>query len=129
MNYTYNSVVEGILVLLQPSSQVVGDSGGVVDDGKVRVGVGAGVGLGELSPLAKKVGHELFGEGGIGRLGEEGLLLKDGEEGHRLLEHVDALLQVHPKVDVGPVQTFSHVLFLLQGEPGQENIIEEKEDF
>merc|ERR1719295_590638 len=43
-----NGVVEGILVLLQPSSQVVGDGGGVVDDGKVRVGVGAGVGLGEL---------------------------------------------------------------------------------
>ena len=85
--------------------------------------------LGELGPLAQHVGHEFLGEGGIGRLGEEGLLLKDGEEGHRLLEHVDALLQVHPKVDVGPVQTFSHVLFLLQGEPGQENIIEDNKDF
>ena len=112
-----NGVVEGILVLLQPSSQVVGDGGGVVDDGKVRVGVGAGVGLGELGPLAQKVGHEFLGEGGIGRLGEEGLLLKDGEEGHGLLKHVDALLQIHPEVNVGPVKSFSDVLLLLEGEP------------
>merc|ERR1711863_223151 len=34
-----NGVVKGILVLLQPSSQVVGDGGGVVDDSEVRVGV------------------------------------------------------------------------------------------
>ena len=47
-----DGVVEGILVLVQPSCQVVGDGGGVVDDGKVRVRVGAGVGLGELGPLA-----------------------------------------------------------------------------
>merc|ERR1719430_612408 len=40
-----NGVVEGILVLLQPSGQVVGHGGGVVDDGKVRVRIGAGVGL------------------------------------------------------------------------------------
>merc|ERR1719323_1861533 len=32
-----DGIVEGILVLLQPSSQVVGDGGGVVDDGKVRI--------------------------------------------------------------------------------------------
>ena len=44
-----NGVVEGILVLLQPSSQVVGHSGGVVDDGKVCIGIRAGVGLGELT--------------------------------------------------------------------------------
>merc|ERR1719264_1040977 len=111
-----DGVVEGILVLLQPSRQVVGDGGGVVDDGKVRVGVGAGVGLGKLSPLAQKVGHELLGEGGIGRFWEEGLLLKDGKEGHGLLEHVNALLQIHAKVNVGPVQTLADVHFLLKGE-------------
>merc|ERR1719239_484432 len=109
-----NGVVEGILVLLQPSSQVVGDSGGVVDDGKVRVG--AGVGLGELGPLAQKVGHEFLGEGGIGGFGEEGLLLKDGEEGHGLLKHVNALLQIHTEVDVGPIQTFPDIHLLLKGE-------------
>merc|ERR1719192_1635334 len=36
-----DGVVEGILVLLQPSGQVVGHGGGVVDDGKVRIRVGA----------------------------------------------------------------------------------------
>merc|ERR1719341_1706007 len=111
-----NSVVEGILVLLQPSRQVVGDGGGIVDHGEVRVGVGAGVGLGKLSPLAQKVGHELLGECGIGRFWEEGLLLKDGKEGHGLLEHVNALLQIHAKVNVGPVQTLADVHFLLKGE-------------
>merc|ERR1719153_1755513 len=111
-----DGVVEGILVLLQPSSQVVGDSGGVVDDSKVRIGVGAGVGLRELGPLAQKVGHELFSERGIGCLGEEGLLLKDGEEGHGLLKHVNALLQIHAEVDVGPVQTLADIHFLLKGE-------------
>merc|ERR1719454_1634066 len=111
-----NGVVEGILVLLKPSSQVVGDGGGVVDDGKVRVGVGAGVGLGELGPLAQKVGHELLREGGIGGFWEERLLLKDGEEGHGLLKHVNALLQIHTEVDVGPVQTFPDVHLLLEGE-------------
>merc|ERR1712223_1813422 len=111
-----NGVVEGILVLLKPASQVVGHGGGVVDDGKVRVRVGAGVGLGELGPLAEHVGHQFLGEGGVGGLGEEGLLLKDGEEGHGLLKHVNALLQIHAEVNVGPVQALPHVHLLLKGE-------------
>ena len=129
LDHLHDRVVQGVLVLLQPAGEVVGHGGGVVDHRKVGVGVRPRVGLGELGPLAQHVVHQLLAERLVGRLGEEGLLLKDGEEGHRLLEHVDALLQVHPKVDVGPVQTFSHVLFLLQGEPGQENIIEDNEDF
>merc|ERR1719394_116686 len=111
-----DGVVEGILVLLQPSGQVVGDGGGIVDDGEVRIRVKTGVGLGKLGPLAQQVGHQLLSEGGVGGLGEEGLLLKDGEEGHGLLEHVNALLQIHTKVDVGPVQAFPDVHLLLQGE-------------
>merc|ERR1719209_2657622 len=116
LDQLHNGVGEGVLVLLQPASQVVGDSGGIVDDGKVRVGVGAGVGLGKLGPLAQKVGHEFLGEGGIGGFGEEGLLLKDGEEGHGLLKHVNALLQIHTEVDVGPIQTFPDIHLLLKGE-------------
>merc|ERR1719356_426666 len=111
-----DGVVEGILVLLQPSGQVVGDGGGVVDDGKVRVRIGAGVGLGELGPLAQQVGHQLLSKGGVGGLGEEGLLLKDGKEGHGLLKHVNALLQVHAEVNVGPVQALPDVHLLLKGE-------------
>ena len=109
LNY---GVVKGILVLLKPSSQVVGDGGGVVDDGKVRVGVRAGVRLGKLGPLAQQVGHQLLSKGGVSGLWEERLLLKDGEEGHGLLKHVNALLQIHPKVNVGPVQALADVHFL-----------------
>merc|ERR1712226_522740 len=71
-----NGVVEGILVLLQPASQVVRHSGGVVNDSEMRIWVRAGVGL-----------------------GEERLLLKDGQEGHGLLKHVNALLQIHAEVN------------------------------
>merc|ERR1719458_1527582 len=108
-----NGVVEGILVLLQPSSQVVGHSGGVVDDGEVRVGVRAGGRLRELGPLAQQVGHQLLSKGGVSGLGEERLLLKDGEEGHGLLKHVNALLQIHTEVDISPVQSLAdvHLLF------------------
>merc|ERR1719295_395249 len=111
-----DGVVEGILVLLQPSGQVVGDGGGVVDDSKVRIRIRARVGLGELGPLAQQVGHEFLGEGGVGGLGEEGLLLKDGKEGHWLFKHVNALLQIHAEVNVGPVQALPHVHLLLKGE-------------
>merc|ERR1712076_326033 len=96
-----NGVVEGILVLLQPASQVVRHSGGVVNDSEMRIGVRAGVGLSELGPLAQQVGHQLLSEGGIGGLGEERLLLKDGQEGHGLLKHVNALLQIHAEVNIG----------------------------
>ena len=115
-------VVQGILVLLQPPGEVVGDGGGVVDDGKVSVGVGARVGLGELGPLAQHVVHQLLAEGLIRCLGEEGLLLEDGEEGHGLLEHVNALLQIHSKVNVCPIQAFSHVLLLLQRKPAKRKL-------
>merc|ERR1719150_1182028 len=95
-----NGVIERILVLLQPASQVVGDSGGIVNNGKVRIRVRAGVGL----------------EGLIGGLGEERLLLKDGKEAHGLLKHVNAGLQIHAKVNVRPFKTLLDVLFLLKGE-------------
>merc|ERR1712015_525369 len=64
----------------------------------------------------QQVGHEFLREGGISRFWEEGLLLKDGEEGHRLLKHVNALLEIHAEVDVGPLQTLTDVHLLLKGE-------------
>merc|ERR1712241_649210 len=111
-----NGVIERILVLLEPASQVVGDSGGVVDDGKMRIRVRTGVGLGKVGSLAQQVLMELGLEGLIGGLGEERLLLKDGKEAHGLLKHVNAGLQVHAKVHVGPVKTLLDILFLLKGE-------------
>ena len=102
-NHLHNCVVQWVLVLLQPAGQVVGDSGSVVDDGKVSVRVRPWVWLCKLGPLAQHVVHQLLTEGGICGLGEKGLLLEDGKEGHGLLKHVNALLQVHSKVNVGPV--------------------------
>merc|ERR1719210_3264236 len=111
-----NGVIERILVLLEPASQVVGDGGSVVDNGKVRIRVRAGVGLGKVGPLAQQVLVELGAEGLVSGLGEERLLLEDGKEAHGLLKHVNAGLQVHAEVHVGPVETLPDVLLLLEGE-------------
>merc|ERR1712242_78934 len=59
---------------------------------------------------------ELGAEGLVGGLGEERLLLKDGKEAHGLLKHVNARLQVHAKVHIGPVKTLPDILLLLEGE-------------
>merc|ERR1719347_1609977 len=116
LDHLDDGVIERILVLLQPASQVVGDGGGVMDDSKMCVGVRSGVGLSEVGPLAQQVGVELLTEGLVSGLGEERLLLKHGEETHGLLKHVDAGPQVHTKVNIGPVKTLPDVLLLLEGE-------------
>ena len=119
LDHLHDRVVQGVLVLLQPAGEVVGHGGCVVDHRKVGIRIWSRVRLGELGPLAQHVVHQLLAEGGVRGLREKRLLFKDGEEGHRLLEHVNALLQVHPEVDVGPVQTLSYIFFLLEGEPGR----------
>merc|ERR1719362_2219543 len=125
LDHLDDGVVERILVLLQPAGQVVGHDGGVMDDGKMCVGVRSGVGLGEVGPLAQQVGVELLAEGLVSGLGKERLLLKDGEETHGLLKHEDAGPQVHTEVNIGPVQTLLDVLLLLEGEHvGVEELLE-----
>merc|ERR1711971_1025009 len=116
LDHLNNGVVERILVLFEPSSQVIRDSGGIMNNSKVRIGIGPGVGLGEVGPLAQQVAVELLAEGCVSGLGEEGLLLKDGEESHRLLKHVDARLEIHAEVNIGPVETLLDVFLLLEGE-------------
>merc|ERR1719330_292617 len=116
LDQLHNSVIERILVLVEPSSQVVRHGGGVVNDGKVRIRVGSGVGLGEVGPLAEQVGVEFLAECLVSGLGEEGLLLKDGQESHGLLKHVDARLEIHTEVNIGPVKTLPDVFLLLKGE-------------
>merc|ERR1712079_194806 len=111
-----NGVVQRILVLVQPSGQVVRNGGGVMDDGKVRIRVRPGIGLGEVWSLAQQVLVQLGAEGLVSGLGEERLLLKDGKEAHGLLKHVNARLQIHAKVHIGPVKTLLDILFLLEGE-------------
>merc|ERR1719195_154919 len=115
LDHLDNGVIERILVLLEPSSQVVGDSGGVVNNTEVSIGVTQlGVGLAEVGLLAKQVVEELLSERLISSLGEEGLFLKDGQQAHGLLKHINARLQVHTEVTVGPVQTFLDVFLLLK---------------
>merc|ERR1719412_1956797 len=111
-----NGVVQRILILVQPASQVVRHGGGVVDDGKVCIRVRAGVGLGEVGPFAQQVLVELGAEGLVSGLWEERLLLEDGKEAHGLLKHVNAGLQVHAEVHVGPVEALLDIFLLLEGE-------------
>jgi len=81
-----DGVVERILVLLKPASQVVGHSASVVNNGKVVVRL-AGLwrlGLDEATRLSEMVVVQLLLEGLVSSLGEHGLFLKDGEETHFL---------------------------------------------
>ena len=85
LDHLNNCVIKRILVLVEPSSQVVGHGGGVVNNGEVRIRVRSGVGLGEVWPLAEQVGVQLLTESSVSGLGEQGLLFKDGKEGlHKL---------------------------------------------
>ena len=53
LDHLHDGVVQGILVLLQPPSQVVGDHSGVVNDTKVSLGVTSlEVGLAEVGMFA-----------------------------------------------------------------------------
>ena len=121
-----NGVVQGVLVLLQPSSQVVRDHGSVVNDTKVSLGVTSlQVWLTVVGMFAQKISVQLRLKGLIRSLGEECLLFKDGKKAHWLLKHVDALLQIHAEVNIGPVQTLSHIFLLLEGEHvGVEELLE-----
>merc|ERR1719367_1423150 len=107
-----DSVVDGVLVLLKPSSDVVGHDTSVVRDGKVGILVGLRLGLQEDRKLAEG-GLEFFLEGLIGGLGEEGLLFQDGPDAHGLLKHDDGGSQVHTEVNHDPVNALAHVFLLL----------------
>merc|ERR1712012_1052831 len=108
----HNSVVDRVLVLLQPVGDVVGHDAGVVGDGKVGVLVGLGLGLQEDGQLAKG-GLQLLLKGLVSGLGEEGLLLQDGPDAHGLLKHYDGSSQVHAEIDHDPVNSLTYVLLLL----------------
>merc|ERR1712223_231389 len=115
LHHLDDGVVDGVLVLLKPSSDVVGHDASVVGDGKVSVLVGLGLGLQEDRQLAKG-GLQLLLKGLVSGLGEEGLLLEDGPDAHGLLEHDDGSSQVHAEVDHLPVNALLDVLLLLNDE-------------
>merc|ERR1719471_817915 len=108
------TVVQGILVLEEPSSQVVGYSGSIVDNSKVSIRVRSWVSLLEVFFLAKQVLMKFGSKSGISGLGEKRLFLKNGQKTHRLLKHGDTFLQVHAKVNIAPFKTFPNVFFLFQ---------------
>merc|ERR1719232_1397206 len=106
-----NSVVDRILVLLKPSSDIVGHNTSVMRDGKVSILVSFGLGLQENWQLAKG-SLQLLLKGLVSGLGEKRFLLKNGPDTHGLLKHDDGSCQVHTKVNHLPVDTFLDVLFL-----------------
>merc|ERR1719481_436344 len=116
LDHLNNSVIKRILVLLQPSSQVVRHSGGIVNDSKVCIRVRSWVRLGKLGPFSKHVGHQLFSKGFVSSFWEEGLFFKDGKEGHWLFKHINTLLKIHAKINISPVKTFLDILLLFKGE-------------
>merc|ERR1719249_330010 len=109
-----NSVVDGIPVLVQPSSDVVGDSSGIMDNGKVGIFVRLALGLGEVGMLTKMLGFQLGLKGLIRSLGVDGLLFQDGEDPHGLLKELKAGSEIHPEVTGDPDDALSHVLLLFQ---------------
>merc|ERR1719323_705788 len=110
-----NSVVDRVLVLLKPSGDIVGDNTSVVRDGEVSILVSLGLGLQEDGKLTKR-GLQLLLKGLVSGLGEERLLLKDGPDTHGLLKHDDGSGKIHTKVHHLPVNTFLHILLLLNNE-------------
>merc|ERR1712223_2174190 len=109
-----DGVIEGIFVLLKPSSQVVGDSSSIMDNSKMCTWIRLGAGLLEVRTFAQQILMKLGSKGLIGGLWEERLFFKDGKETHRFLKHGDASLQIHAKVNIGPFNTFPDIFFLLQ---------------
>merc|ERR1712061_922671 len=110
-----NSVIDRVLVLLQPASHVVVDNTGVVRDAKVSVLVSLGLGLQEHRQLAEG-SLQLLLKRLVSGLGEERLLLKNGPDTHGLLKHDDGSLQVHTEVHHDPVNTLLDVFLLLHNE-------------
>merc|ERR1711971_1309600 len=115
LHHFHNGVVHGVLVLVQPSCDVVGHDSGVVGDGEVSILVGLGLGLQEDGKLAQG-GLQLLLKGLVSGLGEERLLLEDGPDAHGLLKHDDGGSEVHSKVDHLPVNALLHVFLLLHNE-------------
>merc|ERR1719245_1681700 len=109
-----NGVIKGILVLLKPIGQVVGDSCSIMDDSKMCTRIRLGAGLLEILTFTQQVLMEFSCKSLISGLREERLLFKDGKKTHWFLKHGDTFLQIHAKVHIGPFNTFLDIFFLFQ---------------
>merc|ERR1712088_1156002 len=81
---------------------------------KVSIWIWLGAGFLEVFTFTQQVLMELASKGQISSLGEERFLLKNGQKTHGLLKHGDTFLQIHAKVNIGPLNTFPDVFFLLE---------------
>ena len=89
-----DAVVQRILVLLKPTSDVVVDDAGIVRQTEVR-SLAAGLGwlrLQERSRLAQVIGVQLVFERLVRRLGEHGLFLQNRQNTHGLSVARDVLV-------------------------------------
>merc|ERR1719219_783350 len=116
LHHLNNGIVQGILVLEKPSSQVVRDSGSIVDNSKVSIWVRSWVSLSKVFTLAKQVLMKFGSKCSISSFREKGLFLKNSQKTHWLLKHGDTFLQIHTKVNISPIETFPNIFLLLQGE-------------
>ena len=80
-----HGVVDRVLVLLQPTGDVVRDDAGIVGDGEVSILVSLGLRLQEDGKLAKG-GLQLLLKGLVSGLREERLFLENGPQSH-LIKH------------------------------------------
>ena len=85
-----------------------------MDDSKMSIGVRLWAGFLEVFTLTIQVLMKLGSKSCISCLGEKRFFLKNGKEAHRLLKHVNAFLQIHAKINIGPLNTFPDIFFLLQ---------------
>merc|ERR1712198_815582 len=117
-HHANDGLIDGILVLEEPASDVVSDGTGVVVDLKVslRLALLGGLGLAKGLVLAQVLAHHLLQVGLVGGLGDDALFLKHGQDTHLLLNQLDSDDQVHTEVDESPLDTLSLVFFLLLDE-------------
>merc|ERR1719322_1036655 len=117
-HHASDGLVDGILVLEEPSSDVVSDGTGVVVDLKVSLGLAllGGLGLAKGLVLAQMLAHHLLQVGLVSGLGDDALFLQHGQDAHLLLNQLDSDNQVHTEVDESPLDTLALVLFLLLNE-------------
>jgi hypothetical protein len=113
-----NGSVDGILVLLEPVTDVVTDGTGVVVKFEVDISLSLGLGasLAEGVGLAHVVLVELVLEGLVRGLGEHTFFFENGEDTHWLFDQVKSSGQIHTEIDGFPVNTFLLVGFLFEDE-------------
>merc|ERR1719295_423511 len=114
-HHANDGFVDGILVLKEPTGDVVSDGTGVVVDLEMslRLALLGGLGLAKGLVLAQVLAHHLLQVGLVSGLGDDALLLQHGQDTHLLLDQLDGDDQVHTKVDESPLDTLALVLFLL----------------